>query len=315
MTETAAAFDVNDSSTWPTDTEELAKLADNAASPSQSADDYVPITDKTSEIESEVADPMHVGGALHDDESPVLAKDGKHLIPFQVVADLRAEVEKLKQEKAQLAPVEQQQPPAEIPIHLRTQEEIDAFIDEFRDTYGDAMADLQLDAILTKRQMAVMQYERQQEHDARLRMVEAQQQQTLQQAIEANPLMKAWQADDKSDWYAKANKQFQLLGSDPEFQSLSPAEQINQVANITEARYGKSPHSTKVSTASQRKPAKDPSADFMPRVPTSMSELPGGAPVALDVADQFEAMSGAALTNHLMSLKGDALQKELARLL
>ena len=326
----------DDPTTWPDKLEELEALAngekpDDDTLMASQVFDPVAVTDPVdpatlygqtdpvdpAEIpQSETAHEDPVKELAEGDATAVLTKDGANLLPFKVVADLRDENKNLR---AQLEAIQKpvstdpaaEQAVANAPIWLQSQQAIDIYIDAIREEYGDVIAEMKRETIDTKRDLAIIQNR---EAEA-VQQAQATKASDVQAAIDKHPLMKAWQSDQNEEWYTKANATYKTLAEhDPSFAALPVEDRIALVAERTEAMFGKSPHSARVAPPTAKPAAAGKAAEhFAPRVPTSMSEMPGGTPAAIDTTDAYDKMSANQLTHHLMSLTPAQFAREMAR--
>ncbi|MGH8562723.1 MAG: hypothetical protein ACREXW_01030 [Gammaproteobacteria bacterium] len=329
-TDTAAPLDLDKPETWPTDAEGLAGLADgeradeNAAGKDKApaaADDAAgrPAADADAKPLADAADPGKPGG----DPEGVLTRDGKHVIPYDVLrserdarkaleaqtAALTAELEALKKAQPAGAAADPEQPQkhadaaaAELPA------EVEAKAEELRESYGDEFADQWLDNYKLKVQVAAVTRWAQaieSERAARDTAERSSEQDGIQAAIDAVPLMAEWQADSANpEWYARANELHQILmRSNPAYSEMSWAERMDELPGKVEAVYGESPHSAKARGATDTgKAAERAIHRASVRRPASMSDIPGGTPPAQSETEALERMSPAQLQAHLGSM-------------
>lgn len=335
-----AAFD-------PTDPEALAALerdimgqgeppkpesnpADTAAAPAPKKDDTTaaPQDEKKADTpaantQTEKADPVAPSG----DQKPegVQAKDGRHVIPYQVLErertrasqaeaalrTLTAEVEQLKSGKATDAAA-----PA-----LLSEEDLAALDQDLPSVAKAIRAQMaMIDALtgtvtqLKGEQSAVVQNQQ--------RTVEDE----LEAAINGNPDLSAWRnaafREDNPDplMWNRARNLDAALQNDPEWQNKTFAERFAKVTETMKALYGiagaaPSTDPKPQPTAADLKQAAEAKLKEAPApVPTSLSDIPGGNPPAQSHLEQLENASGISLTNRFLSMTPDQIEAELARL-
>ena len=261
------------------------------------------------------------------DPGGVLARDGKHIIPFEVLSNerrsrialeeqtaaLTAEVEALKKAAAEakalategtalategtaLATEGTAKPAAAVDQELPA--EIKAKADQLREDYGDEFADSWLDNWRTKAELAAVtawkktvESERATAESATRKTAES----AMQEAIDAVPLLTQWQVDqDHPEWYQAANEVYQMLTrTSAAYRAMPLAERMALLPERVEALYGQSPHSArKTDEADATKAAANAIGAAALRRPTSMSDIPGGERPAASEAERLEAMTG-----------------------
>lgn len=223
--------------------------------------------------------------------APIQTKDGKHTIPYEVLANTRAAKDaaeakliqeaqarsnlesKLADMQAQLdklsaAPTQQQV--AEVAQSTLTKEELEEMRENFptmAKMYDSMQADL-----LSVKQAAVSQQHTQQE------TAKADVASTIQQLIDANPKLSLLQSKDPEGW-RRAVELDDVLRKSPENASLSPAERFNKVVAGYESMYGAINAPVAV-VQQQNKPVKsveDAMAQAKVAIPNSLGDLPAGS--------------------------------------
>ncbi len=154
---------------------------------------------------------------------------------------------------------------------------------------------------------------------------------TVQEAIDANPVLTYWQQRD-ADMFAEAVKLDNQIKANPRMQGLSLDERFSKVVSSLEAMYGPTElpaEFQRAAPAAAGKPAAtaarvDPkqvaaaaqraieSAQSSSSV-RSLSDIPGGAPPETDEIGQLGLMSAADLGNKFMNMDPAAVMKILAR--
>lgn len=307
-----ADIDADDPATWPEDEEGLLKLAEQAtAEEPPPPPDPDPEEPAPEESPPPVEEPTPEEPAEADGEpiEGVLSKNGKHIIPFSVFDGLQRTTKQLRDElealKAQQQPAPAPAPPGETPMWQRSQEEINTYLDDIREEYGDKVADQEQRLLAME---ADWSRERAAKDEAQASQA-AQAARSIQEAIEATPKLFAWQQEAQTaPWYDHAQKVHGLLLDEPAYRDLTPAQQMAQLVTKVEALYGPSPHRIQPApAAAPRSPAK--------AMRTSISEIPGGVAAddsgELPMENMTDGQLNVALSN--MSLEGiDALLRRIS---
>lgn len=227
----------------------------------------------------------------------VLAKDGKNVIPYgvleaerrrtreltDVVAALQAEVQALKAPKeeqpaqtTQLNEEELQTLEAEWPTMAKVLRGLQNEVNTLRGTVGGVANYVALQA---------------NEEETEVKS-------EIQQAIDANPTLSAWQnAEDQTMWN-EAAKQDLLLRQNPLWADVPWEKRFEKVVELTQSamqveapapKPEDKPNLDAVRAAAQAKLQK------IATMPRSLSQIPGGAPPAVDERQKVEEMSPIAL--------------------
>jgi hypothetical protein len=324
-------IDFDNPSTWPKDydIDGLAALADGkeeepkeegASEEAKGDDKAIQAKEETKETGQEAADSPEDKDKEEQqqekDPEGVYAKDGKHILPFEVVADLRRQNRELNEHLAKLQSDAKQMAPSQ--ANLATDQAAQADSDEERDPLEMTDQDLSLtgDALEVRLREIEAEYGRAErskwkrifDATVRLNEIEARQQKAsevqqqvaqeqLQEAIDNHPVLLSWQQDSDPTWYQRANDMHQfLMAKDPAYQSAKLEEQMKKLVEKTEAFHGLSPHRERIKavTPQETEPQskKEEKAKGLP-VPTSMSTIPGGSPPDLGLTETLEKMSPA----------------------
>ncbi len=326
-----ADIDMEDPTTWPEDEEAMQALVtedsarregDNVltlaggGTPEESQKeeepspkgDETPPEDETQEKE----DPGTTPETEEEPKSPqkpeeipiqgVATKDGKHIIPFAVVEGLRKSNKELKVEMEALRAEMAQKPegdPEPTPMWAKPAAEIKTYVDKIREEYGDAVAD---------QEQRILGMESREAHDKETRETEAsqhasQQEKNVQSAVEATPKLMAWQMDTASPYYGYAQSMHSYLqNNDPDYAQLSTPDQMGLLVGKVEAVHGESPHQIKAAPAPA---AKTPPLPKAKDKPTSISDIPGGAPPETDPIKKLSKMSDSQMMGMLENLNAE----------
>lgn len=338
----------DDPSTWPKDydIDGLAALADGTqeepkeegtAAQTQGDDKETPAQEDTKEETQEATETSKEGVKEEEqnkDPEGVYAKDGKHILPFEVVSDLRRKNKELSEQLTQLqttAAAKREPEPA------ATQRETPT--DEDRDPLEMSDEDLSLtgEALEARLQEIESEYGRGErskwkrifDATVRLSAMEANQQRTtqdqVQNAIDNNPVLMAWQQDDNQIWYKRANDMHQfLMATDADYQAAPLDKQMETLVEKTEVFHGKSPHREKIkslqgeakNTPKAPVSEKDSGKPETPTIPTSMSTIPGGTPPDLGFNETLGKMTPMQMQAYFNKLaeNPDKLNETLASL-
>lgn len=337
-------FDINDPSTWDNlSTEELAKLA--AGTPeSPSEPDEKPAEEtpedkpaqpkaKEEELPAKDATPPAPAQELTIDGIPVLTKDGSHVIPHSVLKSTRerarAAEERLKALEAELEAAKKPATPAE-PNPSATpaapqgdlSEAIKAKAEKMRSDWGDDIAEQYLENERLKLEITEIRnslktqgettqhlkqsYETEQAAKART------EEEQIQDAIDANPALAAWQADQQSNWFDLSVQLHQMLmQTDSKYASLGWAERFSALPAKVNALYGAplpkapEPKPTAAAVEAQAKAKLDAATR---EAPASMTDIPAGTPAETSESTKLESMSGADIQAHFDKLAKDPKQ-------
>lgn len=307
--------------------------------------------DKPEETKAEETKPVKGEGEAAKEDEPtgdVLTRDGQHTIPYQVLADTREEARRAKTEleelRAQLRvqnqlqaqqpqqPAPQQPaapPPDEIPA------DVQAKIDKAKEDWGQEIADIMEQNFKMSRQIAGLQQSLVSTHDAAVAMQQNQQTQEereIQRAIDDSESMLAWQTAKEPLWYDQAvNMHRFLLENNPKYAQMSWHDRFQVLPEKVKAMYPDAPlvektpvaskGPEKVATQTQESIAaaaeqKVAEAQGKETVPTSHSDLTGGAGAEASEIEKIERMSPEQLQAHMDKLADDPekLSRYLAEL-
>lgn len=330
----AKNINLEDPTTWPDDPESLAKLADGVSDeaeepetseePVKAKDDDATETDKSEDSEQGKMETTTDQGETEEEpeestEGESEEKSGrdddlKGIIKTlgeqnKSIADANAEL--LKEIRESKGAKKDDQPPED---DLTDDER--ARIESAKKSWGDDIAELVEGNIrLSKTNKTLVDQVRTLTEDAAARAeAESKRAETeIQNAISANPLMNAWQADTKDGkWFDRAVKlHHMLMESDPGYASQSWNDRFNSLTEKVHAVYGESPHKAKF--AKREKPpkqsaeqlqaaAKEKVAGAKQSVPGSLSDMTGAESEEKTVIQKLTDMSDAELQDYFTNL-------------
>jgi hypothetical protein len=252
----------------------------------------------------------------------VLAKDGKNVIPYAQLETARQrataaeqlaaqQAEELAQLKAQVASGKPATTDAE--VETLSDEELDALEAE-SPTLAKLLRGQQ--ATIQKLTGTVQALAQHQGEQVATEVAEVKSE--IQEAIDANPTLAAWQTDKDQTMWNKASKFDKLLRSEPEFANVPFADRFAKVIELTKSALGlpaekpAEPGAVKNEpTAAEIKAQAAAKLKETKTLPRSLSDIPGGAPPAVDERERVDDMSAAELGAKFMDMKPEALQAYL----
>jgi hypothetical protein len=246
----------------------------------------------------------------------ILAKDGKNVIPYSQLETARsrataaealakeqaAEIERLKAEKlpkedvATLTDQELDTLEADSPTLARTLRAQQASIQKLTE---------QLQAVAERQEdQAVVQ--------------ESEVKSEIQSAIDANPTLAEWQTAEDQTLWNEASRFDKVLRESPAYANKSFAERFTKVVELTQSALGIETPKAEVElpklTPEQIKAAAAAKLKGKPSVPVSSSQIPGGAPPAVDERERVEQMSVHELGNKFMNMTPEQMEAYLTTL-
>jgi len=252
----------------------------------------------------------------------ILAKDGKNLIPYSQLESARARAATaeaiVKEQASKIEALTAKKPDAAAPnVEMLTEEEL-AVLEADSPTLAKTLRAQQA-AIQTLTETVKSVTQRQAEQVATEETVVKTE---IQTAIDGNPTLAAWQTAEDQTMWNEASKFDKLLRESPKYADVPFADRFAKVVELTNSALGleapapavveekKAPTPEEVRAAAAAKLAeKQKSAK-----PVSLSQIPGGAPPAVDEKDKVEQMSPVALGQHFTSMSRDQLDAYLASL-
>lgn len=253
----------------------------------------------------------------------ILAKDGKNVIPYSqlesartraaaaeaLARDQAAELATLRASKAAPEPAadaemlteeELSALEADSPTLAKTLRAQQAAIRDLRDTVE----------VVTKRQASDVASQ------------EAEVKSEIQTAIDANPTLATWQTSEDQTMWDRASGFDKLLRAMPEYANVPFADRFAKVVEMTQSALGVEPEPApepqqheqltpaQIKAAATAKVAKVTAA----KKPVTLSDIPGGAPPAVDERQKVEEMSPVALGQLFLGMTEEQRQAYLASL-
>lgn len=263
-------------------------------------------------------------------EAPVgvLAKDGKNVIPFAVLSSARERAEAAERLVQQLASENEQLKTAKAgnataqtaQTELLTNDELEALAED-SPTLAKVLRSLQ-----DRNQQLTETVEKLANHaTAQIVDAETEAKNTVQEAIDSNPILAGWQvAEDQSHWNEAARLD-KALRESPLWKDKSFDDRFAEVVKLTHMVFGEAepapavqekapvapqPTEAEIRAAAEAKLA----AKNKAALPVSLSQIPGGTPPAVDERERVEQMSSVELGSKFLGMNKDQLDAYLATL-
>ena len=249
----------------------------------------------------------------------ILAKDGKNVIPYSQLETARARAtaaEALAKEQA--VEIERLKAEKETPkedVATLTKEELDTLEAEsptLAKTLRAQQASIQK---LTEQLQAVAA---RQEDQAVVQETEVKSE--IQAAIDANPTLAGWQTAEDQTLWNEASRFDKVLRESPAYANKSFADRFTKVVELTQSALGIETPKAEVKdelpklTPEQIKAAAQAKLKGKTSVPVSSSQIPGGAPPAVDERERVEQMSVQELGNKFMNMTPEQMEAYLTTL-
>lgn len=336
----AKEVDLDDPSTWPDDTAELADMADDMPDdragiekPAEEPETKDSSAEKEPEKEPEKASDKQADDTTSagsdksaEDEDPegVAAKDGKNVLPFSVlqkerekshaqagrIAELEAEAAKLEagdggEKKPEIndegKPEVKAAPPDD---DLQKEiESLEADIKSNMEEYGDEKLVSGIKSQIRSLKREQKRIQNQAERDEQ-RKVDKQVSENalIQDALDNSPILSGWAAADDKTFHEHSTTVHQyLMNTDSDYASKSWAERFKILPKRVEALHGKGPKAADNKVVDIDKAKQDAGKT----VPKSISDIQGGeAPAGTDM-EELEGMSPSSITEKMMNFKSE----------
>ena len=251
-------------------------------------------------------------------ETVVLTKDGKRAIPYSVlaserdrrqaaehaIADLQRQMQALQDQAT--GAVQKQEVGAET-----NEDDLDAISEDFP----------QFKSVINslKKHIGGLEQtvqELRERDQGRVAVEQKNVQDSVQAAIDANPVLSYWQEKDP-EMFEVASNYDELIRNDPKMQSLSLEQRLEKVVKAVEVIHGP----TQLPKEYQSEMPADEAASLASkairnagsRAPRTLSDMPGGMPPAQSEMERVEGMSTSALAAMMSKMTPDDLQAFLAK--
>ncbi|MEO6147529.1 MAG: hypothetical protein ABIT70_10910 [Sulfuriferula sp.] len=284
--------------------------------------------DETDNAEEVKAKPESVTTDASDktgqEEAPIQSRDGKHTIPYNVLATERERRQQAEQAMAELQAridslqVQGTAAPAEVAapamaVGAISDEDMAALREDF--PAFAKVIEAQMAKIDTLESKLSTVYGKEEQREA---VEQRTVQQQVRDMIDTNPKLSALEADPAA--WARAVEIDNMLKAQPENQNLSLAERFDKVVKGYESFYGAitgaaaaTPTPTPV-PKSAREQAEALLKEKAPATPRSLSDLPGGMPDASSEAQRAENLSEVEMGNMMLKMTPEQIEQYLNNL-
>lgn len=278
-------------------------------------------TEVKEEVKAEVKDEPKVEVKAETPETKpegILAKDGKNVIPYSQLESARARATAaeamVKELTAKVAQAEAGKT-TEAADESLTEDELQV-LEADSPTLAKTLRSLQ-NKVSTLQESLKSVTGRQEQQIAQ---AETETKSEAQTAIDGIPTLAAWQAAEDQTMWEAAVAQDRILRAKPAFANMSFAERFKKVVQLVEVELELQP-TTQVATqdkpaltaAEVKEVARGKLAGKTP-VPRSLSDIPGGAPPAVDEKAKVEQMSVHELGNKFMNMSREQMDAYLQTL-
>lgn len=262
------------------------------------------------EAEAKAAADLEAGKKAEAEKKPegVLAKDGKNIIPFAVLANARERAEaaeRLVQEQAAqleaLQAAAKTGKPVEQQAEMLSEEELNALAED-----SPTLAKVLHAQQNTIQQLTGTVESLAQRSQAQEQVVEAEIKSEVQTAIDANPTLLAWQNDKDQTTWDRASAFDKLLRETPEYRDVPFAKRFEKVVALTKAALDlkdDADQTDQTLTQAEIRAAAEAKLKTTKALPTSLSQIPGGAPPAVDEKERVDQASPVELGQKFMGMK------------
>lgn len=330
------AVDIDDPSTWPDDTAELAELADDMPDdragvekpateedkPSATKEPETPEAEKASDEPDTTA---AAGDKADQEETPdgVLAKDGKNVLPFNVLQKERekshAQAERIAELEAEAAKLEtgdgeEKKPESDDTTNVDAAplDDVDKEVARLNKLAESVLEEYGDENLAEQFRTQAKMVERQATLDSRLNNWEKSQKQNAQKteqeeiqgALDSSPKLSGWAASEDQTFHERATAlHAYLMSTDPAYKAKSWDERFKELPDRVESLHGDGPG--KVDKTEKVVDIEKAKQDAGKKAPTSISDIQGGeAPIGSDM-EELEGMSPSSITQKMMDFKSE----------
>lgn len=296
----------------------------------QGEDSATPGESEGGEVDS--AEDTDPGEGSEAEEAPISSKDGKHTIPYAVLAterERRQAAERLKQElEARVTELQARieagslQPAAttqtDAVAEMLSDEDIEAIVEDFPSMKKVIDYTKTLERQVSQFAEKFKQIEQTEQH----RMQEEQRVQAVEvrAAVDANPVLRYWEQHDPERWQAAVNAD-NMLQSLPVNSNLTLEQRFEKAVSIVETTYGPTqlpdgyavkaaPKASIANLAEAAEKKLEKTGRFKPK---TLSDMPGGATPAADPLEDFASRSATELGAAMADMSPDQIRTLLSR--
>ena len=252
----------------------------------------------------------------------VLAKDGKHVIPYAVLQGARDRAETAERvAREQAAELERLRTPGkkeEESTQILTEDELKALETEGQATLAKVLRAQQENLKALTAEVTSLR-----DHNEReIAQEAAEAKSSIQEAIDANTVLSTWQSDKDKTMWNEAARIDKILRESPKYSEVPYAERFTRVVELTAESMGielpkpqvkEEPPKPRL-TDEEIRAAAEAKLKAKPSTPKSLSDIPGGTPPAVDERDRVDQMSVAELGAKFMRMSKDELDAYVASL-
>ncbi|MFY3626039.1 hypothetical protein ACOTFH_05380 [Achromobacter xylosoxidans] len=266
--------------------------------------------------------------AQQEGEAVVLARDGKNVIPYQVLQQERERAIRAEQMVRDLTTKLEQDQAAAQQGKATKSLDLDQIVDEqlleqLREEAPDVARrmDNLIDLAKSLSEQVDAGRPAAEEAEAARREQQVQALVTVEDTIVSIPKLAHLRTTAPAEFNEVAAIDA-MLRAKPAWQDKPLAERFGAALRMYEAEHGAIELPDPATAAAGKQPA-DPAARVAEAVakakaeasgPSTLSDIPGGQPAATSEADAIAALSGSALTDRFMNMSPDEIEAQLARL-
>lgn len=332
MSEKNLAYYLSHPDEMPTDTAEIERLSREATDQALEsgseqltvdkivgkADEPAPAAATTEDDKPEVKADEAKPAETPAEEKPdgILTKDGKHVIPYSQLESARqraataealakTQAEELAAKTAELEAAKAgKTAPESVDAEMLTEEEL-AALETDSPTLAKVIRAQQ--ASLRRLQDEVKTVSTAQASQAATR--EAEVKSDLQSAIDANPTLATWQTAEDQTMWEEAARIDRMLRESPKYANASFEERFAKVVEMTQVAQGVAPERKETPSLTPEQIRAAAAAKLAEsskgKRPLSISDIPGGAPPAVDEKAKVEEMSPVALGQMFLGMTSE----------
>lgn len=294
-----------------------------AAKPQGDTSGAAPSTDEGGKQQGATA-----AAAEQEGEAVVLARDGKNVIPYQVLQQERERAIRAEQMVRDLTTKLEQDQAAAQQGKATKSLDLDQIVDEqlleqLREEAPDVARrmDNLIDLAKSLSEQVDAGRPAAEEAEAARREQQVQALVTVEDTIVSIPKLAHLRTTAPAEFNEVAAIDA-MLRAKPAWQDKPLAERFGAALRMYEAEHGAIELPDPATAAAGKQPA-DPAARVAEAVakakaeasgPSTLSDIPGGQPAAASEADAIAALSGSALTDRFMNMSPDEIEAQLARL-
>lgn len=253
----------------------------------------------------------------------ILAKDGKNVIPYSQLESARSRASAAEAlAKEQAAEIERLKAEKEKPqedVATLTNEELDALEADSPTLAKTLRAQQAAIQKLTERLEVVAG-----KQDGQAADEEKAVKSEVQAAIDENPTLAAWQTAEDQTLWNEAFRFDKALRESPAYANVSFADRFKKVVELTQSALGLETETPKEEvkekkeelpklTPEEIKAAAAAKLKGKSSVPVSLSQIPGGAPPAVDEKERVEQMSSVELGQKFLGMTREQLDTYLSQ--